>query len=333
MTAHDYLDRLSDTVAEGGAAGFSSTYNPPPPVTAPDLFEDDLASSGSLTPPDPIAAPAAGAAKKVTVKTAPVAEKKKAAPLTIVAVAVAALVLAAGGWFAYSKFFGKPAYNAEATTSIIRQANSLAQKGKYDQAIAMLQDVKSDDPQYRTAANLIADLQKKKAQAAEMVDGRPAAVVYQENLTSGKQAFQSHDYDAAKKYFDAASRIKALPDDVRAMYEQAAQQVAKLDAAKGLFKEQKYNDAIANLQPLLQADPENQSIKRIITDAHFDLGATALSEEKCDEAIKEFDQVLLVDANDELAKRSKALAERYNGQPKDLLYKIYVKYLPLRKVS
>ena len=30
---------------------------------------------------------------------------------------------------------------------------------------------------------------------------------------------------------------------------------------------------------------------------------------------------------------SKLLAERYNGQPKDLLYKIYVKYLPLRKVS
>ena len=37
-----------------------------------------------------------------------------------------------------------------------------------------------------------------------------------------------------------------------------------------------------------------------------------------------------IDPNDDLAKRSRTLAERYSGQPKDLLYKIYVKYLPLR---
>jgi hypothetical protein len=39
------------------------------------------------------------------------------------------------------------------------------------------------------------------------------------------------------------------------------------------------------------------------------------------------------DPNDELAKRSRTLADRYSGEPqkKDLLYKIYVKYLPLRK--
>ena len=49
--------------------------------------------------------------------------------------------------------------------------------------------------------------------------------------------------------------------------------------------------------------------------------------------MREFDEVLKVEPNDELAKRSKALAERYNGQAKDLLYKIYVKYLPMRKVT
>jgi hypothetical protein len=47
--------------------------------------------------------------------------------------------------------------------------------------------------------------------------------------------------------------------------------------------------------------------------------------------------VLKANPNDELAKRSRDLAARYSAQPKgtpkDLLYKIYVKYLPLRKVS
>jgi tetratricopeptide (TPR) repeat protein len=180
---------------------------------------------------------------------------------------------------------------------------------------------------------MIADLQTKKSQSTEMIDGRPAAVVYQEDLNAAQQALAAHDYDAAKKAFDAASRIKQLPPETAPLYEQAAQQVAKLDAAKSLFKEQKYGDAIANLQPLAAADPQNVSIQRMLTDAHFNLGAEALQAERTEDAAKEFDQVLKTDPNDELAKRSRALAERYNGQPKDLLYRIYVKYLPMRRVS
>ncbi|HEX7679030.1 MAG TPA: tetratricopeptide repeat protein [Thermoanaerobaculia bacterium] len=100
--------------------------------------------------------------------------------------------------------------------------------------------------------------------------------------------------------------------------------------AKSLFSEQKYQDAIANLDPLLATDPQNQSIRRMLTSAHFNLGAIALQEERLPDAIREFDLVLKADPNDELAKRSRTLADRYSGQRKDLLYKIYVKYLPLR---
>ena len=43
--------------------------------------------------------------------------------------------------------------------------------------------------------------------------------------------------------------------------------------------------------------------------------------------------MLKLDPKDDLAKRSKDLAARYNDQPKVLLYKIYVKYLPMRQVA
>jgi len=127
--------------------------------------------------------------------------------------------------------------------------------------------------------------------------------------------------------------VKPLPPAMKALYEIASQQVGKLEGAKTLFKEQRYQDALTNLDSLEQQDPQNQSIKRLITDAHFNLGAVALQEERLSDAAREFDEVLKKDPSDELARRSKALAERYNGQPKDLLYKIYVKYLPTRKVS
>lgn len=332
ITAQDYMDRLSDTVAEGGAGAFEAPFVAPSPTTNDDLFSDDI-GAGFETPaiPEP-AAPKAKAAAKAPAAKAPVAGKKSST-LPLVATIVGVIVLAVGGWFAWSKFMHKPDFNPAETQAIIAQAESLKQKGKFDQAISLLQDIKPDDPMHEKANLMIADLQHRKAQAAEMIDGKPAAVYFQENLANARTAFDAHDYDGAKKAFDNAARVKPLPPDMNAMYQTAAQQVAKLDSAKQLFKEARYADALANLDPLLQQDPQNRSIQRMIVDAHFNLGATALQEERLPDAIKEFDDVLKTDPSDELAKRSRELAARYNGQAKDLLYKIYVKYLPLRKVS
>jgi hypothetical protein len=69
----------------------------------------------------------------------------------------------------------------------------------------------------------------------------------------------------------------------------------------------------------------------MISAAHFNLAATALQEERTNDAIRELDEVLKEDPNDDLARRSRELAVRYNNEPKDLLYRIYVKYLPLRQ--
>jgi lipoprotein NlpI len=80
-------------------------------------------------------------------------------------------------------------------------------------------------------------------------------------------------------------------------------------------------------------DPQNANVQRMIMNAHFNLGAKALQEERTADAVTEFDEVLKVDPNDDLAKRSRELALRYDKQTKDLLYKIYVKYLPLRQAS
>ena len=70
-----------------------------------------------------------------------------------------------------------------------------------------------------------------------------------------------------------------------------------------------------------------------VRDERLHLGAKALQEERTADAVTEFDEVLKVDPNDDLAKRSRELALRYDKQTKDLLYKIYVKYLPLRQAS
>ena len=334
--AQDYLGRLEEIPAEGGATGYVS------PVAAPrddasfaDVFADEPAkSTGSLIPPTetpyaPPAAPVPIPAKKPVAKAKPAPAASSGSSMRAIAAVVVVVILAGGGWFAWTRFISKPKHNPAATDAIFTTATSLSQKGQFDAAIAMLQEVKNDDPQHDKALQMMADLQQKKSQT--IAKPRVSDAAYQESLASAKALFDSRDYDAAKKAFDTAARVKPLPPDMQALYDQASQQVSKLQGAKQLFDEQRYQDALTNLQSLQQQDPQNASIRRLIADAHFNLGATDLQNEKLADAAREFGEVLAVDPNDDLARRSKALAERYNGQPKDLLYKIYVKYLPLRK--
>jgi len=333
LVAHEFIERITAAAPAPFETPFSAPAKPSetPAPKRGDIFDDEEMLSGSydsLKPPDPVVAPIP--AKKAATATTVAPAKKRSASSGVLLTILAVMIIAAAGWFVWSKYMSKPSYDPAATQAIFVQANSLAKRQRYDQAIAVLGNVSPSDPQHDKALEMIADLQHKKAQAAQMVGGRPASIVYEENLAAGRTAFEAHDYETAKTALDAAARIKALPPDVAAMYTTASQQVSKLETAKALFKEHRYQDAVTNLDPLLQSDPQNQSIRRMLIAAHFDLGATALQEEKLHDAMREFDEVLKSDPNDELAKRSRTLAERYSGQPKDLLYKIYVKYLPLR---
>ena len=339
LTAQDYMDRLTESVAEGGAAAVETPYIPPTP-TKMDIFADDpMSGDAPLMPPEPeeedldVEAPpppTKGKAAAAAKAKAPV-KAKKSTPMGLIAAIVAAVVLLGGGYFAWTRMNTTPETDPAATQGIFTRANKLANQGKYDQAISILQDIKPDDPQHDKALELIADFTQKKASASQTIDGRPAAVFFQEKLTEARAAFDAHDYVGAKRAWDQAQRARALPPDIKASYDEASQQVAKLAAAKQLFAERKYQEALTALQTLHAADPANQNVKRMVVDAHFNLGTMALQDDRIPDAMREFDEVLKIDPNDELARRSRQLADRYNNQPKDLLYRIYVKYLPLRR--
>lgn len=338
-SAREYLDRLGETVVEGGASATSQPYIPPSPTIDPglDMLADEADfefSQDSRTPPEP-QTPAAKAASK---QTSAAAAKSKAAtgrklPMTAIAALLAVVILGAGGWFVWTRFMSKPEEASGASASVIARASTLAQAGKYDQAIALLKDIKPSDPEHDQALVLLAELHQKKANSAQMVDGVPAEQFHQQQIAAAQQALAGHDYAAAKAAFEQAARVKPLSPDLKLEYDRAAQQVSKLDSAKALFAERKYREAIANLEQLLAEDPENANIRRLMTDAHFNLGAIALQEERVGEAAREFEEVLKVTPDDDLARRSRDLAVRYEDAPKDLLYKIYVKYLPMRQAS
>ncbi len=319
VTAQDYIARIDQGMSGKPAAA-------PPPVASV-LDEEEAQEPEQTMYEEPVAAATPARRKAQGKAAAPGA--RKAVPVLAIAIA-AVLVLGAGGWFVWSRV-GKPKVDVAASQAIVTRASTLGQQGKFDEAIGLLRDIKPNDPQYDAALSMIADLQQKKARAATMVDGKPAALFYDENLAAGRAAFDAHDYASAKRGFENALRVKPLPPDAKNFYDTARQEVAKLDTAKTLFVERKYIDVINALEPMLVQDSQNKNIQRMILDAHFNLGAQALQQENLPDAKREFEEVLKADPNDELARRSRDLAERYEGQPRDLLYKIYVKYLPLRQ--
>lgn len=330
-SARDYLERLEDVAS----VPQPTAYEPPPADNLDvDFFGDEPSGSyeAPLIPPDDLdeAPPATGKATKKSGATKAVSSSGRKLPVGLIAAVLAVILLGIGGWWAFDKFSAEPEADPGATQAVIARAESLASRGKYEQAIGLLQDIKPGDPMHDRALSLIADLQQKMSSSAQMIGGVPAAQFYDQKIAAARAAIEAHDYSAAKKAFEEAMQVKQLPPDLKPLYDTATQQVAKLGAARTLFTEQRYADAITSLQPLLEQDPQNQNIRKMILDAHFNMGAAALQNEQIPDAIREFDEVLKADPNDELARRSRELAMRYDGQPRDLLYRIYVKYLPLR---
>ncbi len=334
-TALEYLKQIPESATAHDSVPpdtRSLDFDPPAPMLEPeeDLYaaygipqESDAPTTESTFQPAMPSEPAPATSR------APAKKAKRSGAWVMIA--VAALLVAVAGWFAWSYFAG-PAESVadDQSTLILSRAQALAKNERYDQAIDLLSSIEDGDPMHDRAQTLIEQYQSKKAGAVADVDGRPAAVVFAELLEQGRTAFMANDYVVAKDALTRAAAIQPLPPEAAAILQNATVQVAKLDSAMVLFKEGKYADAVAMLDGLLEQDPENRSIQQLLANAHFNLGATALREDRIDDAVREFDSVLASNPNDDLARRSREIAMRYREEPKDLLFRIYVKYLPLR---
>jgi hypothetical protein len=67
-----------------------------------------------------------------------------------------------------------------------------------------------------------------------------------------------------------------------------------------------------------------------LIDSYYNMGVRDLQQFNPQSAAKQFEQVLELDPGDSTAQRQLLFAQTYSERPQDLLFRIYVKYLPLR---
>lgn len=321
----------------GAAAATTAAPDVPPrpapraahPFDEPLFPEDDSSSDQVLVPPSP------GSARdddEDSDYVEPARAAKAKAPSsggskTLIFAAIGLLLLLGIGFGAWKMFFSGDGAEVESPDDTIASARQLAERGNVDAAIAALLAIPSGDPRHEEALTMVAELRVLKAQSAGTI--RPAGQ-FSQLVEQGRAAAAINDYKAAKLALEQAAAIQPLPPDVKAIYDRVAAQANRLETAENLFKSGSYREALGEAGSLLAEQPGHVNARQLVRDAHFNLGVQALQQEQLQNARAEFDQVLAIDPTDQLAQRGRELAIRYEDTPKDLLYRIFVKYLKLR---
>jgi Tfp pilus assembly protein PilF len=78
-----------------------------------------------------------------------------------------------------------------------------------------------------------------------------------------------------------------------------------------------------------EADPANRDVTQLLADSYYNLAVRDLQRNDAPKAVEKLKQVLEFQ-DDPLVRRHLQFAQTYQDRNKDLLYRIYVKYLPYR---
>jgi tetratricopeptide (TPR) repeat protein len=301
-----------------------------------------------LIPPDPSEVAAAERQRAKPRPTgAPPAREGRARKLFIM-VGSAVLVLAlAGGGFVYlnrDKLFpnsqtDEAALAGPAITDPIGRATELQKSGKTQSALAQLKRVPPSDPAYPRAQELIKEWSTTAAPDATATPVAVPAVVTPPPpvpperlaiLSAAREAYQGGSYlEAVRRLEQASSQGQLEPADAE-MLANAKRQTEPLSAQIDLFRQHEWEHALRDLWRLHESDPANRDVTRLMVDSYYNMALRDLQRMDSAKAIENFREALGLDPNDKGLQRQLSFAQTYQERPKDLLYRIYVKHLPLR---
>jgi tetratricopeptide (TPR) repeat protein len=309
---------------------------------------DDLKEE-ILVPPDPgEMGAAAGDRRGAPAKTKGGAARGGSPRQLFLAVGSIVLLLAlGGGWYVFQnrdQFFpnsqvdpgtsGAPAADPDP----IARAQALHQSGKTASAISQLRRLPPTDPHHQQAQALIAQWEATLApppgaQPAVVPTGPAAPAIPAPQaalLAEARQALAEGSHLRAVEYFEEAAKIGKLGAEETALLTDARKQLEPLAKQIDLFRQREWDFILNDLWKMHQADPGNRDVSHLIVSSYYNLGIRDLQRSDPQKAADKFKEALNLAPGDELLRRHYMFAQTYQERPKDLLYRIYVKYLALR---
>ncbi len=268
------------------------------------------------------------------------------------------------GWFLYQKretWFPNSRTEEPAqppAPNPIPRATKLHNTGKVGTALTQLRHVAPGDPHYKEAQALIAKWQEEQTQGAAAPEsgangaaagaapgspaaggsaqGAPAAALSAEAqrraalLDQAHLAFQEGIFLQAAERFGAADKLAKLDAADAGQFAAAKQHLVAIQREVAMFTGHDWEYALPVLWADHQTDPGNKDVTRMIVDCYYDLGVRDLQHGDVRKAGEKFTEAQHVAPDDPDVMRQLLFAQTYQGRDTDLLYRIYVKYLPIR---
>ncbi|MEM9556985.1 MAG: hypothetical protein AAGC60_22195 [Acidobacteriota bacterium] len=214
----------------------------------------------------------------------------------------------------------------------IDRARSVYEQGKVENAVLLLEKIQPIDESYQEAQALIAQWKaeidtpdsEQAGPSEEMIERRRVL------LDAARTAFDAEQFLRARKYFDRANRISPLETGDLSLRREAERRVEVFAEEVALFEDGKYEEIIPSLWRKREENPQINDISRLLVDAYYNLALTDLQRQRPNEAAEKLGEALEVEPDNEELQRLRLFAEAYSQQSRDLLYRIYVKYLPAR---
>ena len=334
------------------------------PAIPPDLpLPGDLDASGNLreeilVPPEPPGATGRTAERRTAAK-APAAkaggEGRARRLFLIVGGAVLVLALAAGWWFFTNRDSVFPnSETGEETSSAaplpgsdpIARAERLHKTGKTDLAVKQLQRIPEADPNYARAQKLIAEWGGTPAPAAPgtapatapaavpvapAVPGSSEAVQRRETLlAAARAAHGERSYLKALSRLEQAAALGRLEGADAQLLEDTRRKLAPIAQEIDLFRQHEWEFILPKLWRLRDQNPDDRDVNQLIVDCYYNLAVRDLQRADAMKAAEKLQEALNLRPDDPLLRRHLLFAQTYEQRQKDLLYRIYVKYLPYR---
>jgi tetratricopeptide (TPR) repeat protein len=332
LAAQEYLDRLSSgdltevkEAPEAPAGEEAEIFVPPPPP--PPVDESEMEAELEISEDFDL--------EPQTV--APKAKPRRGGRGVLTIAGGVLVIVAIAGWFLYrnwdrafpntSEELGQP---ATSTVDPIARATTLHIEGNTSMAIAQLRRVPPAHPQYAEAQTLIA--QWEAATTTEPEDGpTPDQLAERDRLVSqAREAFANRQFLEAQELFGLAAQSAPLDEGASALQTETAARLQPLNSEIEIFRQGEWGYALRSLWRKHEEDPGNPDIRRLMVDSYYNLAVRDLQRgdpAEAEQSLLEADQLA---PNDPEVQRLLAFAQAYKVRQEDLLYRIFVKYLPFR---
>jgi len=245
------------------------------------------------------------------------------------------LIAMVGGWFLYThwqNFFpnAKPNVVQRQAPSLgaIGRAKRLHANDKVDLAIQLLQGIPPDSADYAQAQTLIAQWQ---APATDSSKASEDDLARRDDLISqAKTAHEQGNDLSAGRLIDQAAAIAPLVGDADTLSQAIHKSLEPVAKQLELFQNNDWEYALPDLWRKHEASPNDRVVNQLLVDGYYNLAIRDLQRNSPASAVEKVQEALNLAPTDPQLQRVKAFAVTYEHQPRDLRYRLFVKYLPFR---